>query len=61
MSMCRELGYTLTELNEKETYANLRLWYGLRMVEIDEQKKEDLKNEVLEGLERNKGKFTRGR
>lgn len=60
MSLCRELGYTLSELGVKETYANLRLWYGLRLVEIDEARQERLNQEVLENLDKNKGRFTGG-
>jgi len=58
--LCRELGYTLAELKVKETHANLQLWYALRLIEIDERKQAELKNDALEGLAKNKGRFTHG-
>ena len=58
--MCRELGYTLSELREKETHANLQIWYALRLIEIDERKQAELKQDALDGLAKNKGRFTHG-
>lgn len=58
--MCRELGYTLAELEQRETFHNLRLWYILRLVEQDEARAAELKQKALVGLAENKGRWTRG-
>ena len=56
MGLCRELGYTLTELREKTTPKELQLWYILRVVEEQESKQEKLNAEVLADFEANKVK-----
>ena len=58
--MAKEPGYTLADFTSSETVYNLRLWYALRLVEIEERKAEHLRQEVLNGLDANKGRFTRG-
>ena len=60
MNLCRELGYTLNDLRLRETAANLRIWYALRLVEMDEEKQRKLNQEALAKLKENKGKFTNG-
>jgi hypothetical protein len=60
MGLCRELKYTLHDLRIHETDANLKLWYALRLVEMDEEKQFKLNNEALIGLKANKGRFTNG-
>jgi len=57
MSLCRELGYTLTKLREEATATELQLWYALRCVEEDERKQAKLNAEVAADFEANKGKF----
>jgi len=50
----------LNDLRLKETAANLRIWYALRIVEMDEEKQRKLNQEALAKLQENKGKFTNG-
>ena len=56
ISLCRELGYTLTELREKETAKALQVWYLVRCIEQDEARQAKLNAEVLADFEANKAK-----
>lgn len=58
--LCRELGYTLAELQEKETVSNVLLWKALREIEHEERREKELANEAVSKLSENKGRFTGG-
>ena len=57
MTLCRELGKSLMELRDTVTDKELKLWYTLRLVEIDERKAAELKQDVETDLVKNKGKW----
>ena len=57
MTLCRELGKSLMELRDTVTDKELKLWYTLRLVEIDERRAAELKQDVETDLVKNKGKW----
>ena len=57
MQLCRGLGKTLSELRATVTDKELQLWYILSLVEQDERRAADLKQEVLAEFQNNKGRF----
>ena len=57
MTLCRELGKSLVELRDTVTDKELKLWYTLRLIEMDERKGAELKAEVNNDLEKNRGRW----
>lgn len=60
MSLCRELGKTLTELRDKTTDRELQIWYALRNIEHKEAEQAKRIAKVQSDLAQNKGRFTGG-
>tara|TARA_R110000822_G_C15071747_1_gene468682 strand:+ start:425 stop:601 length:177 start_codon:yes stop_codon:yes gene_type:complete len=57
MTLCRELGKSLVELRDTVTDKELKLWYTLRLIEMDERKDAELRSEVNNDLEKNRGRW----
>ena len=60
MIAARTLNYTLADFANSETIYNLGLWQALSRIEAKEEQREQLKQDALNKLAENDGRFTRG-
>jgi len=60
MIAARALNYTLADFANSETIYNLGLWQALSRIEAKEEQREQLKQDALNKLAENDGRFTRG-